>query len=394
MDWLVSMVMCFIDLLHSLFCHMNAPATTVVYAGRGSSHSWAWLADLFETRGVLNVRFLGSEEFISSLADGSAGMAVISGGDGYGLAESLGAEGFKRLREFIAKGGRFAGICAGAYLPLHSSVEPFSDFNISTTKIENIRCDADNCCLCDSREAVPYGSCMIFHPVRGPVHVSDGSGKSLIAPMFGGPVFKEPDKDTVLMRYVSFTPLTQFQVGMDMARSLMIGKPAAIRAACGKGSLVLLGPHLEHPRYPEANQLFLELVGLGESHRLYARSVPPPEAEDPSGLRRPITDLKIAIFGLENRSFTVGHKAWDGTRLLELVHAIEERAWTLDDRHAEEIASALDRTRELLLTMEVGSDSEADETVVLLVESARVCVDNHFVVLSGEAGRGENESFE
>ncbi len=356
----------------------------MIYAGRGSSHSWTWLADLFEAHGMLDVRFLGSEGFASSLSDGSAGVAVISGGDGYGIAGSLGAGGFGRLREFLAGGGLYVGICAGAYLPLHSSIEPFSDFNIST-RIENIRRGGDDPRPCNPREAVPYASCTIFHPVRGPVQVSDGPGRSLVAPLYGGPVFMEPGTDSVLMRYASFTPLTEFQVEFEGARTLMIGRPAAIRAAYGDGSLVLLGPHLEHPRYPDANRWFLDMLGVGSPQK--ARVVLPSERDAVATcrLRGPLSDLKISVLGLENRSFIVGHKVWDGSRLLELVEAIEKRARTLDERTAGRLAASLDRARELLMTMDVGSDSDADESVMLLVDAARVCVDNHFAVLSAEA---------
>lgn len=363
---------------------MTALETTVVYAGRGSSHSWTWLADLFEANGIFNVRFLDSEGFVSSVSSGPTQSVVISGGDGYGIAESLGPKGFGRLREFVARGGHYTGICAGAYLPLHSSIEPFSAFNLSTTKIENISSGMDLSSPPDPKEAVPYGSCAIFHPVRGPLEIAEATGKVLTAPLFGGPVFKEPEEDTVLMRYRLFTPLTQFQVDIDEARSLMIRKPAAIMAAYGEGRLVLLGPHLEHPRYPGANERFLELLGLSRHSPMKGGGGRGVEAS--AKLRAAVSDLKVAIIGLENRSFTVGHKVWDGVRLLELVDAIERRSWTLDDGNAERIISALGRARELLITMEVGSDSDADEPVVLLVEAARACVDNHFAVLSQMVG--------
>lgn len=355
---------------------------TIVYAGRGSSHSWTWLADLFESNGVLNVRFLDSQEFISSLASGSVSVAIVSGGDGFAIADALRGQGFRNLGEFILKGGMFVGICAGAYLPLPSSVEPFSGFNISTTKIENVRCEARRGSVYSPREAVPYGNCSIVHPIRGPIEITDGSRKSIVAPLYGGPVFKEPKEDAVIMRYKSFTPDTEFQLDRAMAEAMVINKPAVIRVIHGNGSLVLFGPHLEHPRYPQANNLFLRLLGYDGSARRRGYATPLPERSRRAELYRSISDLKVAVLGLENRSFTVGHKAWDGSRLLEIVLAIEKRGWTLSGARSKLVASDLGRVRDLLMGMKVGVESDADEITSILVEAARTCVGNHFLVLS------------
>ena len=363
---------------------------TIVYAGRGSSHSWTWLADLFESNGVLGVRFLDSQEFISSLS-GSVSVAIISGGDGFAIADALRGQGFRNLREFILKGGMFVGICAGAYLPLPSSVEPLSDFNISATKIENIRCEARRGSAYSPREAVPYGNCSIVHPIRGPIEIADSTGKSIVAPLYGGPVFKEPKEDAVMMRYKAFISETEFQLNMAMAETMVIGKPAVIRVIHGDGSLVLFGPHLEHPRYPKANNLFLRLLGYDGSDKPGRDAIPMPERSRRAELYRSISDLKVAVLGLENRSFTVGHKAWDGSRLLEIVSAIENRGWTLSDARSKLVASDLGRVRDMLVGMKVGVESDADETTSLLVEAARTCVDNHFKVLSDKARKSSGD---
>ena len=356
-------------------------SNSVVYAGHGSSHSWTWLADLFEAGGIFSVRFLDSHDFILSVANHSAGIAIISGGDGFAIAESLKGAGFANLRRFVHEGGTFVGICAGAYLPLPSSIRPFSEFNISTTKIENIKCDPKPP-TCNPREMIPYGSCSIVHPVRGPVEITDGLTGSIIAPLYGGPVFKEPGQDLVMMRYSSFTPKTEFQVDRTEAESVMIHKPSAIKVIHGKGSMLLLGPHLEHPGFPEANGMFLELIGFERPSIPFGPTAAAADRSPEPALRGSISDLKVAILGLENRSFTVGHKQWDGSRLLELASAIEERAWSLDLAKSNQIQSDLDGVRSLLVGMETGSDLDVDRTTSLLVGAARTCVDNHFRVLS------------
>jgi len=349
----------------------------LVYAGEGSSHSWTWLADLFESRNMFDVRFVDSKGFSEGL-DATFSMVIVSGGDGFKIAGSIGNHGFAHLKGFIHKGGGYLGICAGAYLPLHSSLPPFDQFNVSSTKIENIDCTRPAPGT-SPRTAVSYGRCSIFHPVRGEVEV-ELDGRSVLAPIYGGPIFKEPDRDHVLLRYSRFTDSTEFQYDKSLAQSMMLGHPAGIESVHGKGRLLLFGPHLEHPKYPEANRIFLDLVG--DYRRKIEGSAKTDElAPKASGLSRSIGDLKVAVLGLENRSFLVGRKLWDGSRLLELIAAIEKRAETVDDSTSSALEAKLDVVRESLVSSDSGEFADSLDGPELLVEAARVCVDNHFSVM-------------
>jgi glutamine amidotransferase-like uncharacterized protein len=343
----------------------------IVYAGAGSSHSWTWLADLFESKGIFNARFLDATSFIEALSDRPESV-VLSGGDGFAIGSSLDGEGFASLEKYIAFGGRYVGVCAGAYLPLPSSIHPFSQFNISSTKIENIDCRASPLEGMPPRVAVRYGRCAIVHPIRGEM-VLDSGGSVVKAPIYGGPIFKEPDEDRVILRYRDFTPDTEFQFNDQSARDIVLGHPAAICCHHGSGDLLLLGPHLEHPSYPLANRLFLELLEL-DSYRSRRTCS---EAASPA-LASSIADLKVAIVGLENRSFVVGKKLWDGSRYMELVNAIEKRAWSVDGRLLQDLVRGLDTVHRDIIRVNIGGESDVDQTTQLLVDCARQCVDNHF----------------
>ncbi len=341
-----------------------------MFAGKGSSHSWTWMADLLERIGDYDARFLQAEEFLDSLGRGTE-IAVVSGGDGYAIGESFRGSGFARLKEFISSGGSYVGICAGAYLPLPSRVKPFDEFNISATKIENLDCS--NQLEEIPRVSVRYGNCSIIHPVRGDVEISANDFKTH-APLYGGPIFKEPESDTVLLRYVGFGVGTEFQIERDKAEAMVLGRPAAIECRYNDGRLFLFGPHLEHPKYPEANRLLQELLGFIPGPKRVARE---PKSVPPT-LAKSVADLKVAAAGLEGRSFMVGRKLWDAGRFLELIRAIEKRAWCLGPEDLETIRSNLDVSRGILLKTTVGVESDIDEATVLLVESARLCVDSHF----------------
>lgn len=269
------------------------------------------------------------------------------------------------------------GICAGAYLPLPSSIEPFSHFNLSTTTIENIMHGRWPEKGVLPRIAVRYGECAIFHPVRGELVIGH-DGCELAAPIYGGPVFSEPSKDQVLLRYIRFTEATKFQVDRQLAAKTLLRKPAVIKVRHGEGGLLLCGPHLEHPRYPDANDLFLGMIGLRARDGA-------PRADgkgEARALSRALADLRVAVLGLENRSFLVGKKVWDGSRYLELVSAIERRKQDIGQSLGEALATELSRVAASLRRVDTGEESELDDMTAALVEAARACVDAHFQALA------------
>ncbi len=269
-------------------------------------------------------------------------------------------------------------MCAGAYLPLPSRVPPLDMFNLSSTRIRNIAA-AGPSPHGSPREAVRYGSCSIVHPVRGEVKVGDGT-RSLIAPLYGGPVFREPHADRVMLRYVSVTATTYVQMDREGAEEMVLGSPAVVSCRVGEGTMVLAGPHLEHPGYPEANGVFLDLAGI-QSRRRTARDSP--SAGLQTELDMPLADLKVAVLGMERESFLVGAKLWDGGRMLELADAVAKRKGSLGRDDARRVAALLDEAREELLSVGAEDVADSDSAPSLLVEAARVCVDGHFRALRG-----------
>jgi hypothetical protein len=198
-----------------------------------------------------------------------------------------------------------------------------------------------------------------------------------VAPIYGGPVFAEPRADASILKYLSFTEGTMFQVGSDEAQKLMLGRPAMIRCRFGDGELILAGPHLEHPRYKEANDYLLMSTGL---HTVTARS--PSTITRSCDLRhveRSMADLKVSVLGMEMETFLVGAKLWDGGRMLELVDAIERRMRSLDVDTAQAVSALLDESRESLLSLGPERVVDSDSAPALLVEAARLAVNCHFL---------------
>jgi glutamine amidotransferase-like uncharacterized protein len=345
----------------------------LVYAGKGSSHSWTWTADLLESRGVFDAEFVDSEGLVSGTEDG-ASLVVISGGDGFEIARALVPKGFNALERFVRAGGTYFGACAGAYLPLPSRIEPLSGFNVSSTKIRNLALTPDEAAESSPRTGVRYGSCSIVHPVRGEVVIGSDANR-FIAPIYGGPIFAEPDSDSVMMRYLSFTDSTSFQVERSRAEEMMMGAPAVVLVALGDGTMVLAGPHLEHPGYPEANSVFMHLTGM--SHGDHGARAMHTKMTDRSVVKS-LADLKVAVLGAERESFLVGAKLWDGGRMLELAQAIDRRKGSMDGDAVQAVVSLLDAACEDLLSMGPRRVADSDSAPAKLVEAARLCVNCHF----------------
>ncbi len=350
----------------------------LVYAGKGSSHSWVWMADLLESEGVFDTEFVDANRLVSALDEDSS-LVIISGGDGFEIASSLSTHGFAAIEGHVRNGGRYFGTCAGAYLPLPSRVEPFDRFNLSTTRIRNLALPPDESVESSPRTGVRYGSCSIVHPVRGDVVVAGGT-HSFTAPIFGGPVFQEPGSDRVEFRYSSFTEKTSFQADRGRAEAMMLGAPAVVSVVVGDGTMILAGPHLEHPGYPEANSVFVDLSGVhrgridGTRARVRMRD---------GAVDRSLADLKVAILGMERESFLVGAKLWDGGRLLELVQAIDKRKDIMDRDTVQAVVSLLEDAREDILTLGPHRAADSDSAPARLIEAARLCVNSYFETMKG-----------
>jgi len=236
-----------------------------LYAGSGTSHSWLWFVDLFEKAGFYDLVFL--DEFsVQNNEIKELDVLVVSGGDTFAVAKSLGKEGGQNIKAFVEQGGTYIGSCAGAYLPMNSSKKPLDWFNFVDVKITNLSktlplAEIKTCKFCTS-----YGCDFVFHPVREAVALKTTSfyGKEtpieFTAPLYGGPGMKAGDPSWVVAVYNGFTPKTSFLTSRKIAEKTLINNAAVIRVPYNNGSFYLLGPHLEHPKFKEANQFIIDAV--------------------------------------------------------------------------------------------------------------------------------------
>jgi len=235
-----------------------------IYTGGGTSHSWLWFVDLFEKRGFHHLYFLNEHDVQEGLDH--LDVLVISGGDTFAVAEALGPSGADAIFKFVHRGGLYIGSCAGAYLPMKSSKKPLDLFNFVDVKITNLSKLLPPPVKKSFKFCTSYGCEFIFHPVREEVSLKASNNAMSFcplrfkAPLYGGPGMTVTDPTVILATYHCFTSNTSFLVSEALAGEILLEKAAVVRIPVGKGLFYLFGPHLEHPKFPMANQFVSDII--------------------------------------------------------------------------------------------------------------------------------------
>ena len=251
-----------------------------IYNGHGASHSWLWFVEILDRMGFWDVQFLDEQHLKSGVLD-SIDVFLVSGGDTFAIAECLDQTGADQIKSFLERGGLYIGSCAGAYLPLKSSLSPLNLFNFASVKIRNLTKTLPEPLALPEKFCTSYGCNYVFHPVREEVTITlDNSAfpdhpRELTAPLYGGPSFLSSQDVETLARYTGFTDQTMFLTEKQLAFDTLIGNAAIVHKKIGNGDLYLLGPHLEHPHFAEANTLIADMIYQGKYATQSAQSTPP-----------------------------------------------------------------------------------------------------------------------
>lgn len=340
--------------LQNFACKSLRKAKIGIYAGKGASHSWLWFVDLFQKKGFFNLSFLDEnlirqKDYLKELD-----VLIISGGDTFGVAEALKKNGAYQIQSFVENGGIYIGSCAGAYLPMNSSKEPLNLFNFVNVKITNLAKDLPETLRQNYKSFVLYGCDYLFHPVREAVKLKvannlyDNDIIEFNAPLYGGPGMTYDHPENIVAYYDDFTNKTSFLVNRETAERTLIRKAAVVRVPFSKGCFYLLGPHLEHPDYQDAND-FLTNILLGElsealrkaphhhfSHQKKVKSLQVISGQAASKIIRNIkselSNSRIAASGLEfvSVSWLIGKKVYDPDKIRVFLESMWKRIKLLE----------------------------------------------------------------
>ena len=322
--------------------HKQYPYPTIgIYNGHGASHSWLWFVEILDSMGFWNIQFIDDRDITRGALDPIT-VLLISGGDTFAIAEALGQPGAQELKSFLERGGLYIGSCAGAYLPLNSSLAPLNLFNLASVKINNLSKNLPEPLTLPEKFCTSYGCSYVFHPVREAVTITLNNDtfpqrpRELIAPLYGGPSFLPSEDADTLARYTGFTDNTLFLTTEQIASDTLIGKSAVMHKKIGKGNLYLLGPHLEHPHFQEANTLIADMI-----FRTTAESQRPDHSTPPLYLslqdtinhtlvreiKSQISNARIVALSLERNQLTwkIGQKIYEPAKIRIFLETIWDR---------------------------------------------------------------------
>ena len=150
-------------------------------------------------------------------------LVVMGGGIATDFAKSIGMEKCREMEDYIHSGGRFLGVCAGAYFALHGYSKETSWFQISSSEVVDVE-----------------------HWRRGEEQISikwkDGTLHNVY--YCNGPLMDTSKSDDVVC--------ATYEHGMD---DLSSGKIAALQGSFGSGRFYVFG---FHPELSNDKKLFLE----------------------------------------------------------------------------------------------------------------------------------------
>ena len=324
--------------------------TIGIYTGSGASHSWLWFVELLDRMGFYHVHFVDERDVLANALE-PLNVLLMSGGDTFAIAEGLGAEGAAKLRSFIEGGGLYIGSCAGAYLPLRSSMDFLNHFNFIDVKISNIsrRLSELERYLLQKVGCSSYGCDFVFHVVREDVLLemvigfqADGK-KEIIAPLYGGPSMLPSEDIEVIATYKGFTRKTKFLVDEAFAEKTLIGNIAVAKKSMGKGRLYIFGPHFEHPHYPSCNVFLTEIIRKEQSGELHPMQKD--FSEDPQNrikgealgellkdLKRELSNARITASGMSDFSISwlIGNKYYDPEKISVFIKSVWDKLKMLE----------------------------------------------------------------
>lgn len=344
------------------------PPPIGIYTGRGASHSWLWFVEILDRMGFYHVHFIDEKNILSNALE-AMNVLLMSGGDTFAIAEGLGVEGSEKLKSFIEKGGLYIGTCAGAYLPLKSSMEFLNQFNFINVKISNIsrRLSETERSSFQKFACSSYGCDFVFHVVREDValqmmdgYQADGK-REMVAPLFGGPSMLPSEDIEPIATYKGFTKKTKFLVEEGLAERTLIGNIAVGKKSMGKGHLYIFGPHFEHPDYPRCNLFLAELIRKTQKGR--PRKIQKDFCGNPikgEGLRALLKDLKrelsnsrIMASGMDDLSihWLIGNKYYEPEKISIFINTVWNKLKDLETNSGLEVEK-----ESLLRCIEISKD--------------------------------------
>ena len=147
---------------------------------------------------------------------------------------------------------------------------------------------------------------------------------------------EESEEVIKLATYAGFNDKTDFLAAPEKAEETLIGKTAVCMKKYENGHIILSGPHLEHPSFPEANTMIADAVyySLASSYssKIEKIDLRPLNQKTLKELKREISNIRIVAFALERTSISwlIGRKYYEPEKIRTYVEALWKRILNLE----------------------------------------------------------------
>jgi hypothetical protein len=170
-----------------------------------------------------------SEQDVASLNLSAYDVLVFPGGSGSGQSKGIGEAGLKNVREFVANGGGYVGICGGAYLACSNFSWGLGILNAGTVSSKWMRGQA----MLDL-DVAPAGT-ELLGDVKAPFKVR----------YHNGPILK-PANRTDIPAYTTVTTFKTEVANNGTPAGVQVNSPAHVISTFGKGRVFISSPHPEN----------------------------------------------------------------------------------------------------------------------------------------------------
>lgn len=198
-----------------------------LFEGPGVSESIRRVEEDLQRIDGIRLQRLGVEQITSGMLKGQH-VVIFSGGSGGGQGRGLGAAGREAVRKFVASGGGYVGICAGAYL---ASADYEWSLNLLDAKVLDRKHWARGFGNVDL-SLTPQAASQLQMPVKSTVYYHQG------------PILAPAGRDDI-PDYVEWARFLTEVRKDGVPGGVMPGKTAIASGSYGAGRVLAISPHPE-----------------------------------------------------------------------------------------------------------------------------------------------------
>ena len=220
----------------------NQPAQGPVYRlavyGDKGAPGFSHFPPLLKNVPDIQVEVINGQQVRDGILD-KFDLVLLPGGSGRGQGDSMGPEGVRKLKDFVASGKGYIGICAGAYVPMQQ------DFMNAKTKDPRWRRGKANLKI----EFSEAGLNLFGEKYKGLQEVKYANGPIMDVNISSN---KPPVEVLAWFRTEVADPGSPAGIQVD--------SPAIVMTTYGKGTMLIISPHPEQT--PGLRGLMVEMIRL------------------------------------------------------------------------------------------------------------------------------------